>query len=75
MSECPGYTKNHCKTYPFYLGTVASNNIGIMGMNLVSLRIFDVNAFKTLTNQYFDMPLIGGRDGVKTYTNNIPWSN
>ena len=75
MSECPDYIKNHCKTHPFYLGTVSNNNIGIMRMNLVSLRIFNVNAFKTLTNQYFDMPLIGGRDGVKTYTNNIPWSN
>ena len=75
VSECLEYIKNHCKTNPFYLGTSGSNNIGIMRMNLVSLRIFDVNAFKTLTNEYFDMPLIGGRNGVKIYKSNMPWSN
>lgn len=64
-SECLDYIKNHCKTSPFCSGTDGSNNSGILKLNLVSLRLFDVNASKRWTH-FCDLSLTG-KEGVNTY--------
>ena len=53
-------TVDHCKALPYSFGTDGSNDTGVQKMNPISIRIFDVNQSKTVTNHFFDMCLTEG---------------
>jgi hypothetical protein len=51
--ECHKYVVEHSKTHPYSVGTDGSNDTGIAKMNPVSIRIFDIDKSKTVTNHFF----------------------
>ena len=65
--QCHKYIIEHCQTHPYSVGTDGSNDTGVAKMNPVSIRLFDINRSKTVTNHFFDMCLTKGEDGAKAY--------
>lgn len=65
--QCHKYIVEHCKTHPYSVGTDGSNDTMVEKMNLVSIRIFDINRSKTVTNHFFDMYLTEGEHGAKAF--------
>ena len=43
----------HRKTHPYSVGTNGSNDTGVKKMNPLTIRIFDLNHSKTVTNYFF----------------------
>ena len=65
--QCHKYIIEHCQTHPYSVGTDGSNDTGVAKMNPVSIRLFDINRSKTVTNHFFDMCLTKGEDGAKIF--------
>ncbi|PIK34419.1 hypothetical protein BSL78_28755 [Apostichopus japonicus] len=84
--ECNEYIVPQCKVNAYSVGTDGSNDTGVRKMNPVSIRIFDVNRSKTVTNHCFYMCLTEGEHSVKASTifsviedrfaqDMMPWNN
>ena len=84
--KCHQYIVNHCKEHPYNVGTDGSNDTRTEKMNPVSIRIFDINRSKTVTNHFFDMCLTQGEHSAKAYkifeaidekfaNESMPWNN
>ena len=76
----------HCQTHPFALGTDGSNDIGLLKMNPVTIRLFDMNNSKKVTSHFYDICTTTGEDCGKAYAifdaidskfveDSVPWSN
>ena len=76
----------HCQTHPFALGTDGSNDTGLLKMNPVTIRLFDMNNSKKVTSHFYDICTTTGEDCGKAYAifdaidskfveDSVPWSN
>ena len=65
--HCHKYVVEHCKTHAYGVGTDGSNDTGVAKLNPVSIRIFDIDRSKTVTNHIFDMCLTEGEHGAKAF--------
>ena len=76
----------HCQTHPFGLGTDGSNDTGLLKMNPVTIRLFDMNNSKKVTSHFYDICTTTGEDCGKAYAifdaidskfveDSVPWSN
>ena len=57
----------HCQTHPFALGTDGSNDTGLLKMNPVTIRLFDMNISKKVTSHFYDICTTTGEDCGKAY--------
>ena len=84
--DCHNYVVEHCKTHAYSVGHDGSNDSGVKKMNPVSIRIFDINRSKVVTDHFFDMCITEGEDCCKAYKifesieqsfeeDDMPWSN
>lgn len=83
---CHSAVVQHCQSHPFSLGTDGSNDTGLLKMNPVTIRIFDVKRSKTITSHFYDICTTSGEDCSKAYAifdaikskfdaDSIPWSH
>lgn len=84
--HCHQSLVEHCQSHPFTLGTDGSNDSGLLKMNPVTIRLFDVKKSKKVTNHFFDICTTTGEDCGKAYAifdainskfdeDSVPWSN
>jgi hypothetical protein len=81
--DCHNYIVEHCKTHAYSVGHDGSNDTGVAKMNPVSIRIFDINRSKVVTDHFFNMCITEGEDCCKAFKIfesiekcfNMPWSN
>ena len=83
---CHSALVQHCQSHPFSLGTDGSNDTGLLKMNPVTIRIFDVKRPKTITSHFYDICTTSGEDCSNAYAifesikskfdvDSIPWSH
>ena len=54
-THCPDFIVKHSQNYPYSCGTDGSNDTGIQKMNPASIRIYDANTSKVVTNHFYNM--------------------
>lgn len=84
--DCHNYVVEHCKTHAYSVGHDGSNDTGVQKMNPVSIRLFDINRSKVVTDHFFNMCVTEGEDCCKAFKifeaieecfqeDGMPWSN
>ncbi len=84
--HCHNFIVKHCKDHPYSVSTDGSNDTGIQKMNPVSIRLFDINTSKTVSNHFYNMCLTEGESGAKAFKifeavettfdqDKLPWMN
>ena len=84
--HCHETLVEHCKSHPFSLGTDGSNDNGLLKMNPVTIRLFDIARSKKVTSHFYDICTTSGEDYGKAYAifdaihekfdaESIPWDN
>ena len=84
--DCHNYIVEHCKTHAYSVGHDGSNDTGVAKMNPVSIRIFDINRSKVVTDHFCNMYITEGEDCCKAFKifesiekcfeeDKMPWSN
>lgn len=53
--HCHQYTVEHCKNHPFSLGIDGSSDTDVKKMNPVTIKLFDMNKLKCVTNHFYDV--------------------
>ena len=83
---CHSFVVDYCKSNPLSVDHDGSNDTGVQKMNPVSVRIFDIKNFKTVSEHFFSMCLTEGEDTGKASklfeaieesfeADEIPWNN
>lgn len=67
-SHCHNQVNEFCKLHPYSVGTDGSSDTGTKKMNPVTVRIFDVNRSKVVTNHFLSMCVTSGEDCCKALT-------
>ena len=80
-TNCHDFIVQHCQNYPYSCSTGGSNDTGIQKMNPVSIRIYDANTSKVVSNHFCNMYLTEGEHRpaaesiFATIENNFDWDN
>ena len=59
-TNCHDFIVQHCQNYPYSCSTDGSNDTGIQKMNPFSIRIYDANTSKVVSNHFYNMCLTEG---------------
>ena len=84
--DCHQYIVEHCKNHPFSLGIDGSSDTDVKKMNPVTIKLFDMDKSKCVTNHFYDMCVTSGCDTSKAEeifntveekfrADSIPWAN
>ena len=63
--HCHNYIVEHCKTHAYSVGHDGSNDTGVQKNNPVSIRIFDVERSKVVTDHFFNVCITEVEDSSK----------
>ena len=61
---CHDFIVQHCQNYRYSCGTDGSNDTGIQKANPVSIRTYNVNTSKLVTNHFYNMCLTERKHGA-----------
>ena len=60
--HCHETLVEHCKSHPFALGTDGSNDSGLLKMNPVTIRLFDIACSKKVISHFYDICTTSGKN-------------